>query len=184
MAKCWMTKQARACWILKMNMLLTFGILTGILTACSISPPEAPPFSKNLPAHILKFVPYSQNDSLVGYFTLADQSTNQVAAAGSLKIYLYTSRSLSLSSEGQDTKEGMKMKTVLYDQTFAIGATNFHWETFGSIFRINDLAVRFAIPYSHFKAPVRRGQVVNIQIDFRPDGGTNLLSSIKIISLY
>ncbi len=182
MAKCWMTKQACACWILKMLPILW--ILASLVISCSLSPPAAPILSKNLPVHILKFVPYSQNDSLVGYFTLADASTNQVASAGSFRIHLYTSRNLSLSSEGQDEKESMKMKNILYEQTFAIGVTNFHWETFGSIFKVNDLAVRFAIPYSYFKTSTRRGQTVSVQMDFRPDGGTNLLSSTKNISLY
>ncbi len=149
------------------------------LISCSFSPPGAPAGSRQPPLYVLKFVPYSQDEALVAYFTLANAATNQVAAAGQLRLQVFTQTQLSLGSG-----PGMTLRNILYDDTFSIGATNFHWETYGSLFRVNDLAFRFVIPYSLLKKPVRKGRVVTIQMKFWPDGATNVLEARRSVSLY
>jgi hypothetical protein len=152
-------------------------IIAGGLVSCSLSRP--PSESATPPAYILKMVPYSQNDALLGYFTLADAHTNQVASSGLLRIYVY--RMVSVSVGGAS---GMPVKTTIYDSAFPIHATNFHWKTYGSLVRVEDLQFHFAVPYSYFKVPIRRGQVVSVQVDFTPQSGTNTLTITRNISLY
>ena len=152
--------------------------------ACSFSQPPAPPSSKNPPVAFLKVVPYSENHALVGYFTLADSATNQIAAEGQLTLRIYTKTKLSLNSSGAGQTGGMTWKNTLYDHTFLIGTTNFHWETFGSIFVVRDLNLRFAVPYANFKTPIQPGRVVTVELELRPDSGTNVLFSAKQVSLY
>jgi len=121
----------------------------------------------------------------MGYFTLGDASTNQVAASGLLRIQVYTSMGLNLKSPSSSSvAEGLKVKNILYDNTFAIGATNFHWETFGSILTVRDLACHFAIPHTEFKTPVHRGKVVAVQLEFCPDGNSHLLGTTRHVLWY
>ncbi len=164
----------------------SFFILPFAFISCSFSPPASPAGSKLPPMYIIKFVPYAQDDSLKAYFTMADSRTNQVAADGRLKIQVYTTTSLSLGAAppSEPTPGGMTIKNVLYDNTFAIGATNFHWESYGTFLTVKDLSFHFVIPYAHFKKPVRRGRVATLMIEFHPDGTTNVLAFAKNVSLY
>ena len=150
------------------------------LISCSFSRPAAPAGSKGLPAYLLKFVPYSKNNALMGYFSVADAATNQVAAAGQLRIQIYTFTGLTMGNSGST----VRWKKIAYDNTFVIGVSNFHWESYGNFFTVKDLACHFMVPYEHFQTPVRRGKVVTVQIDFRADGGTNEISSQQNVSLY
>jgi len=161
----------------------TFYILPFILcllSSCSFSRPPARAGSKGPPSYLLKFVPYSKNNALMGYFSLGDAATNQVAAAGQLRIQIYTFTTLTMGN----SPSAVRWKKIVYDNTFAIGVSNFHWESYGNFFTVKDLACHFMVPYEHFQTPVRRGRVVTAQIDFRADGGTNNISSQQNVSLY
>ncbi|MBI4025911.1 MAG: hypothetical protein HY360_13075 [Verrucomicrobia bacterium] len=159
-------------------------LLTAGLLACSLSRPAAPPTSKNPPAYVLKFVPYAHKGALNGYFSLADAATNQIAASGRLRLHVHTTTSLSIGASQGTPSGGMKIKTTLYDNTFAIGVTNFHWEKFGSILSVKDLVCRFTIPYPHFKVRPRQGQVAAIEMEFHPDLCANVLAVSRNVSLY
>lgn len=149
------------------------------LLSCTIS---APP-SKNVgnPKYILKFVPTSHDDQIIGFFSLADSETNQIAAAGNVRLQIYTTTTVSM---GSASAPGMKLQNTVYDNSFAVGVSNFHWETFGSFVKVQDLACRFVIPYNAFRQPIMRGKVVTVKMEFLPDGGSNRLEMAKNISVY
>ena len=151
-----------------------------LLSSCSLSRPAAPPGSKGLPVYLLKFATYSQGDALMGYFSLGDASTNQVAAAGRLRIQIYSFTGLTMGDSGNS----VRMKKYFYDNTFSIGASNFHWESYGTLVHVKDLVCRFMVPYEHFQVPVKRGKVVTIQIDFRPDSASREITGKQNVSLY
>lgn len=152
------------------------------VASCEFSPPPAAAGSREPPRWILKFVPWASGGRLVGYFTLADAATNQVAWGGSLRVQVYTSTGVSLG--GGPPGGGMTLRRPLYDNTFAIGATNFHWERYGNVFTVQDLAFRFAVPYEAMAGPVRTGRVATVEITFAPDGATNALAARKNVVLY
>lgn len=158
-------------------------LLPFLASSCNISPPPAPKGSNLPPRYIFKFVPEGHDGTLKAFFCLADVHTNQVAANGRLRIQVYTETSLTIG-DATPTADGMKVKSSLYDNTFSIGATNFHWDTFGSMITVQDLAFHFVVPYENFKKPVRRGRVATVAIEFHPDGQTNVLVSSKNASLY
>jgi len=153
------------------------------LTSCEFSRPPAPAGSHLPPRGILKFVPYASDGRLVAYFTLADASTNQVASDGDLRIQIYTTTSLSLGG-GPPSGGGMVLRRPLYDNTFAVGVTNFRWETYGNFFTVKDLAFRFMVPYEAMKGPVRKGRVATVEIMFHPDGATNTLVARRNVAFY
>lgn len=162
------------------------GALLGLaLLSCDLSRPPAPPASKNPPAFLLKFSAYAKDGALLGFFTLGDTATNQVAASGRLRIHLYTSTALAMGdSAGASVAGGMNVKSSLYENTFAIGVTNFHWEQFGSLVTVRDLACRFAIPYTSFQRPVRPGRMATLDMEFNPDGSSNNFCASRKVSLY
>ena len=160
-------------------------VLSLTLLACELSPPPSPPASKKPAVFLLKFSAYAKNNALNGFFTLGDAATNQVAANGRLQLHVYTSTTLALgNAAGQSAPGGMKVKSTLYENSFAIGVTNFHWEQFGSLVTVRDLACHFAIPYANFQHPVQRGRVATIDMEFSPDGGSNNFSTSRNVSLY
>jgi hypothetical protein len=128
----------------------------------------------------MKFVPYSHDKGLNGYFSLADAATNQVVASGSLRIHIYKISGLQIGSSGS----ALRMKNTFYDNAFAIGVSNFHWESFGSIFSVKDLVCRFRVPYSNFQIPVRRGQVYTLRVEFTPDTSQTAIVAERNVSLY
>jgi hypothetical protein len=132
---------------------------------------------------ILKFVSHSQDDHLLGYFSLGDYQTNQVAWDGVLRLRLQSGMALNLSSE-EEGSSPLRVSKTFYDQVFAIGATNFHWENYGTILKVDDLVFRFSIPYDHFKQSVSRGKTVRIQMDYSPKGAPQTLSATRDIVLY
>lgn len=154
------------------------------LVSCNLS---RPPAILQTPAtHFLKFVTIARQGHLNGYFSLCDSTTNQVASDGALRLQVFSMASVSMgSSDGKLTLPGaMKLKTVFYDNTFAIGVSNFHWESFGTFIKTHDLYFRFAIPYANFKLPPRLGSQATVQLDFTPKNGTNFLSVAKNVILY
>lgn len=166
------------------------GLLAGLLltlaiglASCEFSRPPAPAGSHQPPRGILKFVPYASDGRLVAYFTLADASTNQVASGGDLRVQVYTTTSLSLGG-GPPAGGGMVLRRTLYDNTFAIGVTNFRWEVYGNFFTVKDLAFRFTVPYEAMTGPVRKGKVATVEINFHPDGATNALVARRNVAFY
>lgn len=156
-------------------------ILAGAAASCSFSPPAAPTGSKSPPTRILKFVPYSQGKALIGYFSLVDSATNQIATSGRLRIEVYKMAGLKIGNSGSS----LRIKNPFYDNSFAIGISNFHWESSGTIFSVNDLVCRFKVPYANFQVPVRPGQVYQVRIEFYPDTAQDqALSSERNVSLY
>ena len=153
-----------------------------LLVSCSISKPPAPPTSKLPATSVMRFIAYAKEDAVRGYFTLADVNTNQVASAGELHLHLYTTTLVSLG--GGDATTGMPIKTTLYDGSFVIGKSNFHWESSGSMVQVNDLACKFAIPYSTFKRAVKRGKVATLRMEFRVQGTDTRLEKEEGVALY
>jgi hypothetical protein len=171
--------------IAKLVFTTSFGIaLAGLFSSCNFSQPPAIPSDHTVPTYILKFVPYTHNDTLIGYMTFGDQATNQVASAGLLRLTVHSTARLSVDSGNGSSSTGMKMKTIFYDNTFSIGVTNFHWETTGTFFKVQDLEFSFAIPYSNFRIPVQRGKIVDIDVQFQPTGTTNSLTARRTTVLY
>ncbi len=160
---------------------LFLAALASTLVGCSFSQPAAPAGSHQPPQYILKFVPLAREGAVRAFFTLADAATNQMAAAGTLHVQVFSSSTLSL---GDGSGGGMSLRRVFYDNTFAVGVTNFHWESHGGIFSVDDLAMRFVVPYENFTHPARQGHVVTVQIEFQPDNGTNLLATSRRVILY
>lgn len=162
---------------------LAAAILALSLASCEFSRPAATPGAGGPPCWILKFVPWAADGQLTAYFSLADAATNQVAWGGSLRVQVYTSMNVSLGG-GATENGGMTLRRPLYDNTFAIGATNFHWEQYGSFFTVRDLAFRFAVPYEVMKGSVRKGKVATVEIAFVPEGATNTLIARRNVFLY
>lgn len=153
-----------------------------LLSSCEVSAPPAK--AKSEPAFILKLVPWASDDQINAYFTLADANTNQVAANGQLKIQIYTTTSLSFSRDDSPLQKGPDVRNILYDGILNVGVSNFHWETFGSVLKVNDLACHFVVPYANFSKPVKRGKMATVEITFRPDNGRGNLRGSTKISLY
>lgn len=158
-------------------------LLAGGLASCEFSQPPAPPGAHGPPCYILKFVPWAADGRLLAYFTLADAATNQVAWGGSLRVQVFTSTGFSLGG-GAPADGGMTLRRTLYDNTFALGTTNFHWEQYGSVFTVKDLAFRFAIPYEAMAGPVPKGRKASVEITFTPEGATNALAARKNVIFY
>lgn len=154
------------------------------LASCNLSRPPA--ILQTPAAHFLKFVAIARQGNLNGYFSLCDAATNQVAADGALRIQVFSTANVSMgSSDGKQTLPGaMKLKTTFYDNAFAVGASNFHWESFGSFIRTHDLYFRFTIPYANFKLSPPLGNQATVQLDFTPKNGTNVLSVAKNVMMY
>jgi hypothetical protein len=150
-----------------------------IFSNCNFSPPPAPAGSSQVPQYLLKFVPYAREGAVFGYFTLANVETNQVAADGSLKLVVYSTVGVSVG-EGS----AMRMKNVLYEGTFPVASSNFQWESYGSVLNVQDLALKFKIPYENFKMAPRSNQVVTVEMDFRPTATTNIFVKSTRVILY
>jgi len=158
-------------------------ILFVFATACSFSrPPAIHP--QNKPVRVLKFVPYANDGAVRAYYTLADAETNQVAANGTLRIRLFTTTKITIMQNQTATVPGLTMQNILYDRTFEVGATNFHWETYGTFLRVQDLAMHFIVPYENMTPPVPLGRVATMEIHFMADGATNRIAASRHIVLY
>jgi hypothetical protein len=168
---------------IKSSILIALSIFLGVfLVSCTLSAPPAT--EKTQPSFVLKLVPYSKDQNLISYFTLADSHTNQVAANGLLRVQVYTTTSLSFSSGEGTAYQGLNMRNILYDGNFNVGVSNFHWESFGSLLKVNDLACRFVVPYDRFTKPFAKGQMATVEITFRPDGANKQIRSASKVSLY
>jgi hypothetical protein len=158
------------------------------VAGCSRSSPEPKPAlsaeeksKAETPVYFLKLVPYAEKDALRGYFSLANVYTNQVAADGKLKLEVFTSTGISI---GENSSGGVRMRTLLYENTIPISATNFQWETMGALLRVEDLTCRFVIPYEHFQRPFTRGKLATLQVTFYPEGTSTALTHSRNVSLY
>lgn len=158
-------------------------LLAGGLVSCEFSQPPAPPGAQGPPCYILKFVPWAADGRLLAYFTLADAATNQVAWGGSLRVQVFTATGIRLGGDAP-AGGGMTLRRTLYDNTFALGTTNFHWEQYGSVFTVKDLAFRFAIPYEAMNGPVPKGKRATVEMVFTPEGATNALAARKNVIFY
>jgi hypothetical protein len=146
------------------------------------APPS--PSGKTQPALILKLVPYTKDNSIITYFTLADSKTNQVAGNGLLQVQVYTTTSLSFSSGEGNSYNGIGMKNMLYEGSFNVGKTNFHWESFGSLLKVEDLACRFIIPYDRIEKKFTPGKLATMEVNFRPEASSQNLRGRAQFSLY
>ncbi|MDD2710460.1 MAG: hypothetical protein PHV34_20975 [Verrucomicrobiae bacterium] len=170
-------KSLHCCFSMGMSMALA---VAGLLVSCNFSRPPAEAGSKKPPERVIKFVPYSKDKALHFYFCLADSATNQVAWGGVLKVQVYRDISMKMGNAGT----GIQMKHYYYDNSFSLGATNFHWESMGAFFKIRDLTCRFKVPYASFQKPVQKGQVVKVRMEFKPDETSTVLAVEKNVSLY
>ncbi len=155
----------------------------GWTMGCSFSRPPA----KNIqgtPVQILKWVCYSKEGAIHAYFSLGDPATNQVASSGTLRLRVFTTSNLSVVMEDHQAGSTMVLQNNLYDGSYGMGITNFHWETYGSFFRVEDLVVRLRIPYESLRTRVPPGRVVTVRMDFTPDNSTNRLAAAQKIVLY
>lgn len=164
---------------IQLFLIILLAVLSVFISSCNFSPPPAPASSSQVPQYLIKFVPYAKDQAVYGYFSLANAATNQVAADGSLKLVVYSTLGVSVG-EGSP----MRLKNVLYENRFDVSSTNFQWESYGSVLNVQDLALKFKIPYENFKTAPKSNQVVTVEMEFRPAGTTNVFLKNKRIILY